>query len=358
MVDLVGHFLLFMVVAIGFLLVPLLIGRFVRPKLPNAEKDAIYECGEPTIGTSYVQFDLRFYVVALLFIIFDVEVAFFFPWATIYGNATQLADPNLSEASRKAISSELLNRDTVIISGIQPIGITPRKAKNVITVEAGSVAEKVGLKTGDEITSLNVNGTQLGDSNELVPALQELSLKSDINLEIELVRSGATLAIEEEDIPEDLPADSQLSGITLRETGNLINVEKGSLAYEAGFRTGDEVQSVKLADSNTLATEKLVPLLQYASAGTDASTEILRSGESQTFVLSVPFGAYQVAQFGFYDILIFFGVLLVGFAYVWKRGDLDWVRAVAEKAKQAAARPKSPPSLQPPTSKPQEPVGV
>ncbi len=63
MVDLVGHFLLFMVVAIGFLMVPLLIGKLVRPKLPTPEKDAIYECGEPTIGTSYVQFDLRFYVV-------------------------------------------------------------------------------------------------------------------------------------------------------------------------------------------------------------------------------------------------------------------------------------------------------
>ena len=47
--------------------------------LPNAEKLEVYECGEPTIGSSFVQFDLRFYVVALLFIIFDVEVAFFFP---------------------------------------------------------------------------------------------------------------------------------------------------------------------------------------------------------------------------------------------------------------------------------------
>ena len=108
MVDLVGHFLLFMVAAIGFLMVPLLIGKFVRPKLPTPEKDAIYECGEPTIGTSYIQFDLRFYVVALLFIIFDVEVAFFFPWATIYGASIQLADPNLSEAARLALSESLL----------------------------------------------------------------------------------------------------------------------------------------------------------------------------------------------------------------------------------------------------------
>src|SRR5688500_2951960 len=114
MVDLVGHFLLFMVVAIGFLMVPLLLGKLVRPKLPNPEKDAIYECGEPTIGTSYVQFDLRFYVVALLFIIFDVEVAFFFPWATIYGNSVQLADPNLSADARVAITESLLGPGQVL----------------------------------------------------------------------------------------------------------------------------------------------------------------------------------------------------------------------------------------------------
>ncbi len=109
MADLNLHFLLAVVASIGFILVPLLIGRLVRPNLPNEEKDAPYECGEPAIGSAYVQFDLRFYVVALLFIIFDVEVAFFFPWGTIFGGATQLADPALSEATRMAISDRLLD---------------------------------------------------------------------------------------------------------------------------------------------------------------------------------------------------------------------------------------------------------
>jgi len=108
MTVLVGHFLIFTVVAILFLLGPLLLGKLVRPKLPTPEKDAIYECGETTIGTSYVQFDLRFYVVALLFIVFDVEVAFFFPWAMVYGGAAQLADPQLSVAAREQISGKLL----------------------------------------------------------------------------------------------------------------------------------------------------------------------------------------------------------------------------------------------------------
>jgi NADH-quinone oxidoreductase subunit A len=109
MTEIVGHFLVFTVAAIGFLIAPLLIGKLVRPRLPNAEKDATYECGEPTIGSSYIQFDLRFYVVALLFIIFDVEVVFFFPWATIFGNAMQLADPLLSFPARIHLSEQLLS---------------------------------------------------------------------------------------------------------------------------------------------------------------------------------------------------------------------------------------------------------
>ena len=82
---------LFALTGFLFLFANLLVGWLVRPRLPNQEKLEVYECGEPTIGSSFVQFDLRFYVVALLFIIFDVEVAFFFPWAAVFGKATQLA---------------------------------------------------------------------------------------------------------------------------------------------------------------------------------------------------------------------------------------------------------------------------
>src|SRR6187431_1345726 len=87
----VAYLALFASVGFLFLFVNLVVGRLVRPQLPNTEKLEVYECGEPTIGSSFVQFDLRFYVVALLFIIFDVEVAFFFPWAAVFGKATQLS---------------------------------------------------------------------------------------------------------------------------------------------------------------------------------------------------------------------------------------------------------------------------
>ena len=76
-----------MAVGIGFIFVHLMAGKIIRPNKPDAEKGTIYECGEPTIGSAWIQFDLRFYVVALLFVIFDVEVAFFFPWAEVFGKA-------------------------------------------------------------------------------------------------------------------------------------------------------------------------------------------------------------------------------------------------------------------------------
>lgn len=90
-----AYLLLFTLGGFGFVLLNLLLGSFLRPSNPDPEKLEIYECGEPTIGSSFVQFDLRFYVVALLFIIFEVEVAFFFPWGVVFGKATQLAQADL-----------------------------------------------------------------------------------------------------------------------------------------------------------------------------------------------------------------------------------------------------------------------
>jgi len=183
---LVGYLILFNAIGIGFVLFNLLLGRIFRPNNPSTEKQEIYECGEPTIGSSYVQFDLRFYVIALLFIIFDVEVAFFFPWATVFGKATHLQDPNLQ-------------------------------------VIASQSAETLG-------------------------------------------------------------APPQLSPSAI------------GLHRELGFR-GD-----LLASTDPTAT---------ASEAT----------------ASVSKAAGQLVWLSVADIVVFFAVLLVGFAYVWKRGDLDWVRA-------------------------------
>src|SRR5947208_5385114 len=81
----------FLAFGAAFVFINLVVGAVVRPQLPNAEKASSYECGEPSIGSSWVQFDLRFYIVALVFLIFDVEVALFYPWAVTFGSAAELA---------------------------------------------------------------------------------------------------------------------------------------------------------------------------------------------------------------------------------------------------------------------------
>ncbi len=105
--SIVAYLALFASVGFAFLFVSLCIGRLLRPQSPSAAKLATYECGEPSVGSSYVQFDLRYYVVALVFIIFDVEVAFFFPWATVFGKATTLkAQAVAAAASEEAAQGE------------------------------------------------------------------------------------------------------------------------------------------------------------------------------------------------------------------------------------------------------------
>jgi NADH-quinone oxidoreductase subunit A len=107
MTELVTLMLVFVVVGIGFLLTNLLLGKLFRPWRPDLEKGTVYECGEPPVGSSWIQFDLRFYVVALLFVIFDVEMAFFFPWATVFGGSNRLADANVSADEKVVIQQSL-----------------------------------------------------------------------------------------------------------------------------------------------------------------------------------------------------------------------------------------------------------
>ena len=85
--DILLSITLFIAFGAAFVLVNLLMGALARPRVPNAAKSAAYECGEPTIGTSWVQFDLRFYIVALVYLIFDVEISLFYPWAVAYGSS-------------------------------------------------------------------------------------------------------------------------------------------------------------------------------------------------------------------------------------------------------------------------------
>ena len=191
--GIVAYLALFATAGIVFVLAALVAGRLVRPQNPIPEKLDSYECGEPAVGSSFVQFDLRFYVVALLFIIFDVEVAFFFPWATVFGKAHHLSDTRSGAA--------------VVAAADGRLELAPRA---------------IGL-------------------------YQELGVREPL-------------------VPRAVPASLQ--------------DQVGASASEA---------------------ERAAQVVQQ--------------------------GGRQLALVTLVDIGIFFAVLLVGFAYVWKRGDLDWVRA-------------------------------
>ncbi len=206
--GIVGYLALFATVGVVFVLAALVAGRFVRPQDPRPRKLDTYECGEPAVGTSFVQFDLRFYVVALLFIIFDVEVAFFFPWATVFGKAHHLA---VSDGTLAPVVSEA--------------------GQVVWNPQAEALYRELGVRA---------------------PA-----------------------------VPRQVPA---------------------SLRGQVGVS---------------------VPEVERAAA-------VVRRG------------ARQLALITIVDMGAFFTVLLIGFAYVWHRGDLDWVRAYAGR-EAGGGRPGVPP---------------
>jgi len=210
--SIVAYLSLFATAGFLFLFAALLLGRFLRARAPTPEKGEIYECGEPAVGSGFVQFDLRFYVVALVFIIFEVEVAFFFPWATVFGRATQLMDLN----------------------------------QRIAAAKPGTDSTRLIAAAADDYGVLNVEPQQ--------------------------------------------ERYSQWAEDWRKETSKH--------AETAGFAQWAEVWKTK-------------HLPEVKQNATDAR---------------------RLALTAVVDIGVFFAVLLVGFAYVWKRGDLDWVRAVGRQS--------------------------
>jgi NADH:ubiquinone oxidoreductase subunit 3 (subunit A) len=75
---------IFVIVAIAFPFVALGVAWLLRPKKPNPSKTDTYECGQSTTGDTWVQFRAQYYIYALVFVVFDVEAVFLFPWAVAY----------------------------------------------------------------------------------------------------------------------------------------------------------------------------------------------------------------------------------------------------------------------------------
>lgn len=79
-----GKIFIFLILAVIFVFIAVFMSRLIRPARPTREKLTTYECGENPEGSPWIKFNIRFYVVALMFLIFDVEVVLLFPWALSY----------------------------------------------------------------------------------------------------------------------------------------------------------------------------------------------------------------------------------------------------------------------------------
>ena len=78
---------LFLIAALTVPLLPIVLARFVAPKKPGPVKEESYECGMEVKGDAWVQFRMQYYLFAILFVVFDVEALFLFPWAVVFKEA-------------------------------------------------------------------------------------------------------------------------------------------------------------------------------------------------------------------------------------------------------------------------------
>jgi NADH-quinone oxidoreductase subunit A len=84
MIEQFGYVGAFLLAGIFFMAFVLFLAKWIRPNRPNVEKLSTYESGEEPVGNANVRFNPRFYVIALLFLLFEIELIFLFPWAVVY----------------------------------------------------------------------------------------------------------------------------------------------------------------------------------------------------------------------------------------------------------------------------------
>jgi NADH-quinone oxidoreductase subunit A len=267
--PLIGYLILFVTVGMVFILVHLVIGALLRPSRPSAEKQTIYECGEESIGSAWIQFDVRYYVVAFLFVVFDVEVIFFFPWAEIFGKANAVANAPRPEtaADYRAYAAKVNELATTHVKGLND--------RNDV-----HFAHYLAMAKLDDETLTRMREQQAGVAAK--------------------IRAGTPLTAEE-------VAIWRYDGFLLRGTMDL------------------QAERQRLTETET-----------------NARTEFETLRES----------AHALAFNGLMELGVFFGVLLIGFAYLWRRGDLEWVRAQDPPPLHRPATEGSSPSTNLPTTPP------
>ncbi len=120
-----GTVLLFMTGGLGFVIIMLMVGRILRPSNPTPEKQKSYESGEEPIGSAWGKFNVRFYVIALIFLLFEAELVFLFPWATVFGDEKLILETNGLWAQFSLI-------ETFIFIGILAVGLGYVWAKGML----------------------------------------------------------------------------------------------------------------------------------------------------------------------------------------------------------------------------------
>jgi NADH:ubiquinone oxidoreductase subunit 3 (subunit A) len=83
--------LVFLAAIVGLMAFVLVLWKLLRPRRASEEKTTTYECGEEPVGNAWIQFNIRFYVFALIFVVFDVEAVFLLPWAVVFRDLGALA---------------------------------------------------------------------------------------------------------------------------------------------------------------------------------------------------------------------------------------------------------------------------
>lgn len=89
-----GEVLMFIISGILFVIIAFVVSRVVRPNRPNPEKLSSYETGEDSVGHAWAQFNIRFYIVALIFLLFEVEIIFLFPWSIVFAKKKLIDETN------------------------------------------------------------------------------------------------------------------------------------------------------------------------------------------------------------------------------------------------------------------------
>lgn len=86
--------LIFIIGTVVFVIIGLTSAKIIRPNKPNYDKLTTYESGEEPVGNAWNRINIRYYTLALIFILFEVELVFFFPWATVYANKNLITQTN------------------------------------------------------------------------------------------------------------------------------------------------------------------------------------------------------------------------------------------------------------------------